>query len=162
MSLTNCTPVLFVKDAKKAQSFYEKILGFKVKADFGGENIIFEEGFTLWQISDQDRISQTLGMGNIINPAIASRFELCFETDELDTIYQTLKENDVKFLNEIHVELWGQRNIRFYDYDGHLIEVGEAMHIFLRRIYNEENQNLEATSKRTFVAEDMLKEILEL
>ncbi|MDD2326961.1 MAG: hypothetical protein PHZ13_01400 [bacterium] len=55
---------------------------------------------------------------------------------------------------------WGQRTIRFYDPDGHLIEASEAMPLFLQRIYNEEGENLEATSKRTFVPVESLKQIL--
>ncbi|MCC8174194.1 MAG: glyoxalase, partial [Odoribacter sp.] len=57
-------------------------------------------------------------------------------------------------------ELWGQRTIRFYDPDGHLIEIGEALPVFLTRIYKEEGGNLEATAKRTFMTVDVLKQFL--
>ncbi len=30
---------------------------------------------------------------------------------------------------------WGQRVIRFYDLDGHLIEVGESMAMVIRRFF---------------------------
>lgn len=162
MDLKNCTPVLFVKDAQVARTFYETLLGLKVTGDFGGLNIIFEEGFALWQIMDVNIIPKTLGSENIVNSNLTSRFELCFETEHLDDIYKALKENGTKFLHEINVELWGQRNIRFYDPDGHLVEVGEAMHVFLRRIYEEENLDIEATSKRTYTPIEMLKEFLQL
>ena len=162
MNLNNCTPVLFVKDAQIARTFYESLLGLKVKADFGGLNIIFEEGFALWQIMDGNVIPQTLGSENIVDRNLTSRFELCFETEDLDNIYKALNDNGTKFLHRINVELWGQRTIRFYDPDGHLIEVGEAMHVFLRRIYEEENFDIETTSKRTFTPVEMLKEILKL
>lgn len=85
-----------------------------------------------------------------------------FETAELDSIYKALKENNVKFLHELNTEIWGQRTIRFYDPDGHLIEVGEFMSVFMRRIYEEEGQNLEATSKRTFVPIESIKHFLGL
>ena len=160
MDLKNCTSVLFVKNAQIARTFYENLLGLKVKADFGGTNIIFEEGFALWQIMNGNIISQTLGTENITDHNLTSRFELCFETEDFDNIYKTLNDNGIKFLHRINVELWGQRTIRFYDPDGHLIEVGEAMHVFLRRVYEEENFDIEATSKRTFTSVKMLKEIL--
>ena len=162
MNLKNCTPVLFVKNAQIARDFYETLLGLNVQADFGGLNIIFKEGFALWQIANENIIPKTLGSENITNSSLTSRFELCFETEDLDNIYTTLKNNNVKFLHEINVELWGQRTIRFYDPDGHLIETGEAMHVFLRRIYEEENCNLESTSKRTFTPVELLREILKL
>ena len=162
MDLKNCAPVLFVKNAHIARDFYENLLGLKVKADFGGLNIIFQEGFALWQIMDENIIPKTLGAENITNGNLTSRFELCFETEALDGIHKVLKDNGIKFLHEINVELWGQRTIRFYDPDGHLIEVGEAMHVFLRRIYEEENFDIEATAKRAFTPAEMLKEILNL
>lgn len=162
MDLKNCTPVLFVKDAQAARNFYEGLLGLTVTADFGGLNIIFKEGFALWQIMDENMIPQTLGAENIVNSNLTSRFELCFETESLDNIYKKLKDKGTKFLHEINVELWGQRNIRFYDPDGHLVEVGEAMHVFLRRIYQEENFNIEATAKRTYTPIEIVKEILQL
>jgi catechol 2,3-dioxygenase-like lactoylglutathione lyase family enzyme len=157
MDLKKCQPVLFVKDAGISTKFYTDILGFTVVMDNGGANITFKEGFTVWQIWEGNIISQTLGAENITNNNNASRFELCFETDDLDRIYRTLKENKVQFLHEINTEIWGQRTIRFYDLDGHLIEVGEEMSIFLKRIYEEEGRDLETTAKRTFMPLEALK-----
>lgn len=160
MDLKNCTAVLFVKDALKARDFYVDLLGMTVIMNNGDRNFMFKEGFAIWQIMEQNIIPQKLGMDKISDSNLPSRFELCFETGELDTIYQKLKENEVIFLHEINTELWGQRTIRFYDNDRHLIEVGEAMHIFLHRIYEEETHDLEATSRRTFTPVEALKQIL--
>ena len=161
MKLHNCASVLFVKDACKAKDFYCG-LGMTVVADFGGLNIIFKEGFAVWQISDGNAITEKLGRENIEYAAAASRFELAFETDDLDAVYATVKGWGVKFLHEINTEMWGQRNIRFYDPDGHLIEVGEAMPVFLKRVYDEQGQNVEATSKVTFMQPDMIRQILNI
>ncbi len=159
MDLKNSILVLFVKDAKVARDFYVDILGMTVTSDFGGLNYSFKEGFAIWQIMEENIIPKTLGMKNITNSENASRFEICFETEDLDTIYHTLKANNTKFLHEINVELWGQRTIRFYDPDGHLLEVGEAMHVFLRRIYEEE-KSYEAVAKRTYMEPEMVKHFL--
>jgi catechol 2,3-dioxygenase-like lactoylglutathione lyase family enzyme len=161
MNLQKCQPVLFVKDAGVSTKFYTDVLGFTVIMDNGGANITFKEGFTVWQIWESNILSQTIGIENITNNRNVSRFELCFETDDLDSIYKTLKDNNVRFLHEINTELWGQRTIRFYDPDGHLIEVGEEMSIFLKRIYEEEGRDLEATAKRTFMPLDALKHFVE-
>jgi len=161
MKLQNCTSVLFVKDAQKLKDFYVG-LGMTVTADFGGLNIAFKEGFALWQIMDENIIVKTLGRENVENTASTSRFELAFETVDIDAVYKTLKEMKVKFLHEINTEIWGQRNLRFYDLDGHLIEVGEAMPVFLKRIYDEEGQDIEATSKRTYMPVEGIKQILGL
>ncbi len=161
MNLGKCQPVLFVKDAGVSTKFYTDLLGCTVVMDNGGANITFKEGFTVWQVWEGNVISQTIGVENITNSSSASRFELCFETDELDNVYKALKDNNVRFLHELNTELWGQRTIRFYDPDGHLIEVGEEMPIFLKRIYEEEGCDLEATAKRTFMPLDALKHFVE-
>lgn len=162
MELRNCTLVLFVKDTKVARDFYVNILGMEVVMDFGGLNFAFSSGFAVWQIMDNNIIPQTLGKDNINNPGLPGRFELYFETDDIDGVHQKLKENDIKFLHELNTEVYGQRNIRFYDPDGHLLEIGEATPTFLRRIYEEENCDLEAASKRTFTTVEDLKTILGL
>lgn len=160
MDLKHGMPVLFVKDGVKSRDFYTDVLEMTVVMDLDGLNVAFKEGFAIWQIMDVNIIPRTLGMENITNSSLTSRFEIAFETENLDGIYTKLKEKGVKFLHEINTELWGQRNIRFYDLDGHLIEVGEAMPVFLRRIYEEEGKDLEATSKRTYTPVEALKQIL--
>lgn len=151
---------MFVKDALKSRDFYRDILGMTEVMNNGDLNFAFKEGLAVWQIMDVNIIPQTLGMDRITDNSATSRFEICFETEDIDSIYQNLKENHVRFLHEMNTELWGQRTIRFYDPDGHLIEVGESLPIFLVRIYEEEGKDLEATAKRTYMPVDMLKQIL--
>lgn len=160
MNLKNCIPVLFVKNAKASRDFYVNVLGMTETMNNGDLNFAFKEGLAIWQILEQNIIPQKLGMENITNSSSTSRMELGFETEELDSVYKTLKENNVKFLHEVNTELWGQRTIRFYDPDGHLIEVGESLHIFLIRIYEEEGKDIEATAKRTYMPEEALRQIL--
>ena len=159
MELKSCTPVLFVKDAKKARDFYVNILKLTVVADFGELNFIFKEGFAIWQILEENIITKTLGSENIYNSTATSRFELVFETDNLNEVYNTLKEQGVKFLHEVNEEIWGQKNIRFYDYDGHLVEVGESMYVFLKRMYDEE-KSIEGVARRAYMQPDMVRQIL--
>ena len=157
MELKNCAPVLFVRDAKKASEFYTDVLGQTIVSDFGGMNFVFKEGFALWQIDEANLIPQKLGADNIYNAKAVNRFELAFETDDIDKVHQELKAAGVTFLHEINTELWGQRNLRFYDPDGHLLEVGEAMHVFCQRIYEEEGRDLEAAARRMYMTPEMLK-----
>ncbi len=160
MNLTNLMPVLLVKDAKKSCEFYAGVLGLTVISDFGGLNYGFKEGLAIWQLMDDNIIPQKLGLDNILDTNATSRFEMCFETTDLDNVYETLKKYGVKFLHEINTEVWGQRSIRFYDPDGHLIEVGEAMHIFVARIFEEEGKNVEAAAKRMFMQPEALEYFL--
>lgn len=160
MSLKNCTPVLFCKDAKKSKDFYVNVLGLKVVGDFGGLNFIFEEGFAIWQIMEGHIILEKLGAENIFDSKNTSKTELCFELEaDIVEVFNKLKESNVRFLHEINEELWGQRTVRFYDLDGHLIEIGESFPVFLKRVYEEEG-TVEATARRTYMEEDMVKKIL--
>lgn len=161
MEIKNNVPVLFVKDAQKSKNFYVDVLGMTVVGDFGGLNIIFKENFAIWQILEENMILQKLGSDKVYDASATSRFETAFETEDLDEVYNTLKSHNVKFLHEINEEIWGQRNLRFYDPDGHLIEVGEAMHVFLKRVYNEE-KTVEGVAKRTFMEPDAVRHFLGL
>ena len=40
---------------------------------------------------------------------------------------------DIEYLGEVIEHSWGQRVIRFYDLDGHIVEVGEDMKMVLKR-----------------------------
>ncbi len=40
---------------------------------------------------------------------------------------------DIEYLGEVLEHSWGQRVIRFYDLDGHIIEVGEDMKMVIKR-----------------------------
>ncbi|MCD8072110.1 MAG: glyoxalase/bleomycin resistance/dioxygenase family protein, partial [Alistipes sp.] len=156
----NAMAVLFVRDAKKARDFYVDILGMTVTADFGEMNYIFKEGFALWQPMDENIIPRKLGAENIHNRDAASRFELCFEAEDIDEYHCRLKADGAKFHHEINEAWWGQRTIRFYDPDGHLIEIGEALPVFVGRIFEEESENIEATAKRAFMDPETVRRVL--
>lgn len=162
MKLNHCTPVLFVRNAKVSRDFYENLLGLTVISDFGGMNVVFQEGLAIWQPDPTNIIPRTLGSEKMFDQRSVSRFEICFETHDLDAIYTVLKAHGVRFLHEVNEELWGQRTIRFYDPDGHLIEVGEAMPVFLMRIYEQSGRDLQVTAQRTFVEPEMLRQFLGL
>lgn len=40
---------------------------------------------------------------------------------------------NIKYLSNVIEYSWGQRVVRFYDLDGHLIEVGESMKMVINR-----------------------------
>jgi catechol 2,3-dioxygenase-like lactoylglutathione lyase family enzyme len=148
MDLKTSSPALFVKDIEISKEFYVGLLGMSVDLDFG-KNVIFKNGFAIWEISRDHIIPKTLGYDNVSDSRF-NRFELYFETEDLDEIFKALKGNKVRFLHEIHNEAWGQRTIRFFDPDDHLIEVGESMRQFVQRFYDQ-GLSLEQVSQRTSV-----------
>lgn len=163
MELKNGTAVLFVRDAQRAKTFYETILGFHVVAEFGGTNIIFREGFALWQPMPDHPIPAAYatpqGNSRIHDDTLPPRGEMCYETDDLDSVHTGLKAAGVRFLHEVREEIWGQRTIRFFDPDGHLIEAGESMHVFVRRFRNQ-GLTPEQIAERTFMPLPMVLGIL--
>lgn len=150
--------LIVVQDMKIARDFYEQLLSQKVKYDFG-ENVVFEGGFA---IHLEEHYLKLLGEGNHRILKKTNNFELYFETDEIDVFLEKLKENNVFFLHEIREQPWGQRVMRFYDPDFHIVEVGETMESLVLRCYKI-GMNIEDISSRTSMPIDFVsKTILSL
>jgi catechol 2,3-dioxygenase-like lactoylglutathione lyase family enzyme len=155
--LKNCSTALFVKDIEVSKDFYTNILQFSVEMDFG-KNIIFKNGVTIWEIQTGHLIPTHLGYTKITDPSV-NRFELYFETDNLTQTFDALKSKNVRFLNEIHEEVWGQRTIRFFDPDNHLIEVGETLKQFVCRFFNQ-GLTVEEISQRTHIPAEEVRRLI--
>lgn len=114
-------PMLVVTDMDKSVEFYKKVLGLHVIIDFGA-NKTLTGGLALQTIEtykdfiDTNKIS--FGSNN---------FELYFEEDDFDKFEMKLKEYNIEYVHPVKEHSWGQRVVRFYDPDKHIIEVGENM-----------------------------------
>ena len=64
---------------------------------------------------------------------------------------------DIEYLGEVIEHSWGQRVIRFYDLDGHLIEVGEDMKMVIKRFLNTGMSMEEVSAKMDASVEDLTK-----
>ena len=159
MDLKNLSIALFVKNIEVSKSFYVNILQQDIELDFG-KNVIFKNGFAIWEIRESHIIPQKIGIEKIHDKS-SNRFELYFETDSIAQIYNDLKAKNVKFLHEIQEEVWGQQTIRFFDPDNHLIEIGESMAQFVSRFYKQ-GLSIEQVSARTYVPVEELKRLLKL
>ena len=73
--------------------------------------------------------------------------ELYFEEDDFDGFIAKLgQRNDIQYIGDGVKEAgWGQRTVRFYDLDGHIIEVGENMKMVVRRFIHS-GMSMEETS----------------
>ena len=94
----------------------------EVITDFG-RNVILSEGLvlqekTLWE----EFVEQKVVPGG-------NAMELYFEHNDLDAFAKKLEESlyEIQYVNHLMQHEWGQRVIRFYDPDMHLIEVGERV-----------------------------------
>ena len=122
--------VLFVNDIAVSKTFYTQFLNFTIELDFG-KNVVLSNGITLWEIGKEHLITNTLKTENG-----STRFELYFEDENIDEVYIALEKAGIRFFHPIHEEPWGQRTLRFFDPDNHLIEIGEPLDIFVNAMHN--------------------------
>jgi catechol 2,3-dioxygenase-like lactoylglutathione lyase family enzyme len=145
---------IFVKDIQISKDFYTKFFGQEVQYDFG-KNVSFKSGITIWEVREGHEIQKQLlensGKQN-------GRFELYFETEDLDSIVEMITKNQIKKLHELKEEPWGQRTIRIYDPDGHLIEIGETLKSFVTRLQNVMSE--EEVSRKTGIPVEELKGLI--
>jgi len=115
--------VLIVKDMDVSKSFYRNILGLHVLFNYHGQVIlsggIVLQSYEIWK----DLIRKTDDEIVLQNHAN----ELYFEIDDIDDFMQKLNENNVPLIHPLKQYAWGQRVVRFYDPDGHVIAVGETL-----------------------------------
>ena len=67
------------------------------------------------------------------------------------------KYPDIEYLGEVIEHSWGQRVIRFYDLDGHIVEVGEDMKMVLKRFLASSMTMEEISVKMDVSVEDLIK-----
>lgn len=143
-----------VKDINLSKKFYQEIFGLEVLQDYG-INISFG-GLSLQQEFDW--------LTGVPKESIAEKphnMELYFEEDDFDCFIAKLgQRNDIKYIGDgIKEAGWGQRSIRFYDLDGHMIEVGENIKMVVKR-FLDSGMTMEETSKRMDVSITELEAIL--
>lgn len=121
------SPVLVVSDMERSIAFYKDVLGLRVVEDFGA-NKVLDCGIALQTLESYrgfiDGASIKLG-GNDA--------ELYFEEGDFDAFARRLEGRDISFVHPVKEHSWGQRVVRFYDPDFHIIEVGEQMESVVSR-----------------------------
>ena len=148
-------PLIVVEDMARSRHFYEQVLGQKVKFDFG-PNVPFE-GFSLHLKSHfQSLLGDSAGYPVVHK---AHWGELYFETDELEPIDQRLNEAGVEFIHPICEQPWGQRVMRFYDPDGHIIEIGETMQAVVQR-FHEQGLSVDGISQKTGMPREFIEDVI--
>lgn len=143
-----------VKDVNLSKKFYQELFGLEVLQDYG-INISFG-GLSLQQEFDW--------LAGVPKESILEKshnMELYFEEDDFDSFVSKLKQrSNIQYIGDGVKEAgWGQRSIRFYDLDSHIIEVGENMKMVVKRFLNS-GMSMEETSKRMDVSIPDLEALL--
>ncbi len=122
-------PLLAVTDMEQSIRFYEEVIGDRVAMNFG-ENVTFEGGFALQEMKTWKAMIHKEDV-NLKNHAA----ELYFEEDDFDGFIKYLKEfPELQYVHDVEEMPWGQRVVRLYDPDSHIIEVGEAMDVVIKKL----------------------------
>ena len=147
--------LLAVRDINRSRKLYEGLLGCKVAMDLG-VYIAYTNGIALqaeetW-LTFIERDAEDIVYG-------ANDAELYFDEHEIESFYIRLRVFDVELIHELKEHSWGQRVVRFYDPDGHIIEVGEHMGDVARRFLGE-GMTREEAAKRMEIPQELLDAFL--
>lgn len=151
----NCI-LIAVRNIEKAKQFYHDVLGLEVIADFGA-NITLTGGIALqtvdtWKgfIHKQD---EEIVFGN-------NACELYFEEDDMDSFVEKLiSMKNIEYVHPLFEHSWGQRVVRFYDLDKHIIEVGENLTMVVNR-FIDNGLSIEETAARMDISVDYVRSCL--
>ncbi len=143
--------LLAVKDISASKHFYENVLHQNAVMDIG-VHVTFE-GFSLQQ-----------GYAELVGIAVDSvkdqshNFQVYFEVEDLDKVYAQMKSiPSLQWVHEIKEYPWGQRDIRVYDPDKHIVEIAEDMTTVIKRFFNQ-GMSPEEVSIRTMFPIDIVKQ----
>ena len=120
-------PLLVVTNMDKTVEFYQNVLGLHVIMDFGA-NKTLTGGLCLQTL---ETWNDFIGMREVAFGT--NNAEVYFEEDNFDNFAEKLKKFDIEYIHPVKEHAWGQRVIRFYDPDKHIIEVGENMKAVCKR-----------------------------
>jgi len=148
MGTTKYTSTLIaVSDMEKSKQFYHDVLGMNVVADFGA-NVTMDDGLVLQTL---DTWTSFIRTDKVVLPNNAG--ELYFEDEDMDAFCEHLKQFDICYVHPLFEHRWGQRVVRFYDPDRHIIEVGEKLDAVILR-FMEQGLSAEETAIRMDIPVD--------
>lgn len=135
---------------EKSKEFYKDILGLNVVADFGA-NIILTDNIALQELDKRREFIDNKEV--ILN---GNDKELYFEECNFDDFVEKLENRNIDFVHKVIEHSWGQKAVRFYDLDMHIIEVAEPIKIVTERFFNS-GLSMEETVKRMDVPVEYIK-----
>ncbi|MEA4869283.1 MAG: VOC family protein [Christensenella sp.] len=148
--------LIVVREIERARAFYEGLLGCEVSMELD-VHIAYTNGLSLQAAPSWaafiERDPSAISFGG--NDA-----ELYFEEHDLDALLTRLEAFGVELIHSLKEHSWGQRAVRFYDADRHIIEVGEHLGDVARR-FLAQGMTRDQVAKRMDVPVEMLAVFLE-
>lgn len=121
--------LLIVEDIEKSKVFYRDLFGLSVVTDFG-ENIILTEGLVL-----QEKCAWESGVGDKVFFG-GHDGALYFEEYDMERFLNRLENSGypIEYLNPCFERDWGQKTVRIFDPDHHILEIGESLSAVIARL----------------------------
>ena len=143
--------LLAVKDIAVSKHFYEKVLHQNAIIDMG-VHVTFE-GFSL-----QQGYAEIVGVQADSVKEQSHNFQLYFEVEDLASVFGEMRNiTDLHWVHKIKEYPWGQRDIRVYDPDRHIVEIAEAMNSVIQRFISQ-GMTVEEVAARTMFPVEIVKQ----
>ena len=145
-----------VDDKERTIAFYKEVCGLRVIQDFG-TNFTMTGGISFqtresWSGFLEKQPSDIHYGGNDA--------EIYLECEDLDAFVKLLNSRtDTKLLHPVKEHDWGQRGIRFYDPDMHIIEVSEPLPVVVSR-FTQQGMSPSQISEKMGLSERMVNRML--
>ncbi|MDR1003097.1 MAG: glyoxalase/bleomycin resistance/dioxygenase family protein [Oscillospiraceae bacterium] len=151
-------PLIAVKDMAVSRRFYEAVLRQKASLDLGA-NLTFGEGDNVFAL--QADFQGLIGSNSFDVRFGGNDHELFFEESDFDEFEKHLSGfDDIVYVHGAKEYPWGQRVIRFYDPDHHVIEVGESMEGVFKKFHSQ-GMTIEEVAERTQHPVEFVKRYIE-
>ena len=156
MGLKAGSPLFAVRNMKASLRFYQDVLGLEVVHDFGA-NVVLTGGLSLQTVDSWtqflDRAPDDIRFGG--NDA-----EMYYVADDFDAFLTDLKDHpEVELVHPAVEHRWGQRAVRLYDPDRHIIEVAESLDQVAKR-FRDGGLNEEGVARRMDISLEYAKKLL--
>ena len=156
MKLTAGGPLFVVRDMKASQAFYQTVLGLEVVHDFGA-NVVLTGGLSLQTLESWadflGKAPDHIGFGG--NDA-----EMYYVADDFDDFLAVLKDHpEIELVHPPVEHRWGQRAVRLYDPDRHILEVGESLAKVAKR-FRDGGLNEEGVARRMDISLEYARELM--
>ncbi|BBM17823.1 glyoxalase [Enterococcus avium] len=148
-------PMLVVKDIEIAKRFYTEVIGVRVIADLG-ENATLTGGLAL---QTESSWSTFTNCNSDFFRYHGNDAEMYFEEEDFDGFLKRISTLDVERVGEDLEMPWGQKVVRLYDPDKHIIEIGEDMKVMMKRLHGT-GLTVEQLAEKTFMSPKMVERML--
>jgi catechol 2,3-dioxygenase-like lactoylglutathione lyase family enzyme len=161
--------LIIVSDLQKSKTLYQNILG-QIEMTMDTPNMVSFGTHEHAQLSlspadlfKKDTTDRWLTV-KMKTAAKTNNFQLYFETDDVDAVAKKVKATEgielIYYVGE-NFDSFPQRGIRFYDFDGHLIEVAESLQVLARRLLAQ-GMSIEEVAQRFGDSTETIQKLLTL